>query len=143
VLELLHAAQLPEAGLAGSLGGGEEDQLGEAVLVAKRGGHVVGSAGVELYGDTGLLRSVAVDLGLRGCGIGGRLVEAALELAVTHGVREVFLLTEGAEDYFQRFGFRPFDRAEAPPAIRNSVEFASACPQSATLLKLELVPASR
>jgi amino-acid N-acetyltransferase len=50
------------------------------------------------------------------------------------GVRELFLLTTTAEPIFARWGFRRVDRAEAPPAIRESREFASLCPASAVFM---------
>src|SRR3989442_15450338 len=51
LLELLGQSALPTAGLADHL---------DTTLVAREAGHVVGSAALELYGTTALLRSVAV-----------------------------------------------------------------------------------
>ena len=36
-----------------------------------------------------------------------------------------------AADFYDRFGFRPFPRAEVPDAVARSPEFASICPSSA------------
>src|SRR3990172_8261693 len=68
IVEMLHGAGLIVAGV--------EDHLG-AFLVAADGERVIGSAGLEVYGDVALLRSVAVDEGVRGQGLGRRLVTAA------------------------------------------------------------------
>jgi len=38
-----------------------------------------------------------------------------------------------------RFGFRPIGRAEVPEDVRGSVEFVSACPESARAMDTELV----
>jgi len=125
VLALLEKNGLPKVGLEGHLG---------TVLAARRDGRVVGSAAVELYGKVALLRSVAVAKGARGRGLGGRLTRAALRLARRRGVETVYLLTEGAEGYFERFGFRPVSRAEVAedaPAVALSAEFTTACPTSA------------
>ncbi len=107
-------------------------------LVARRGASVIGSAALELYGEAALLRSVAVDETLRGQGIGQRLVAAALGLARAQGVRRVYLLTESAAAFFARLGFRPITRTEVTPAVQQSVEFISVCPQSAQAMVLEV-----
>jgi len=52
IVEMLRGAGLIVAGV--------EDHLG-AFLVAADGERVIGSAGLEVYGDVALLRSVAVD----------------------------------------------------------------------------------
>jgi amino-acid N-acetyltransferase len=106
--------------------------------VARLEGSVVGSAALELYGPAALLRSVAVRRDLRGTRLGGRLTEAALELSRDLAVAEAYLLTEMADLFFPRFGFRPIPRSEVPLGIRHSVEFTSACPASARAMLLEL-----
>ena len=110
-----------------------ESHVGNA-LVIRQGGKVVGSAALEIYDDGALLRSVAVDEALRGQGWGVRLVEAALDLAQRRGVRGVYLLTETAEKFFPRFGFRVVSRAAVPPGVRQSVEFTTVCATSGTAM---------
>lgn len=124
VLALLAANKLPQEGL----------EHGATVLVARDGSRVVGSVALELYGDAGLLRSVAVDAAWRGRGLGHALTDRALELARRRGVRTVYLLTTTAGEFFPRFGFRPIDRADVALAVRQSVEFTSACPASALVM---------
>lgn len=53
-------------------------------------------------------------------------------------MRAVYLLTETAAEFFARLGFRPIRRAEAEPAVGASVEFTTACPASATCMRLSL-----
>ncbi len=129
VLDLLAKSGLPEAGLAEHVA---------TTLVAQVNGRIVGSAGLEVYARAALLRSVAVDPVLRGQGVGGQLVESALALAQSRQVREVYLLTETAVDYFTRYGFVPVDRAVVDPQVVGSVEFTSACPVSAQAMQLVL-----
>jgi amino-acid N-acetyltransferase len=129
ILDLLDRSDLPRDGLA--------DHLGLA-LVAREGERVVGSAAVERYGDAGLLRSVAVDPAYRGQGLGAQLVGAALDLARQEGVKTVYLLTTSAPDYFPRFGFHLVTRDDVAPAVRQSVEFTSACPASALVMQVDL-----
>jgi amino-acid N-acetyltransferase len=102
------------------------------------GVRVVGCAALELYGCVALLRSVAAARDLRGTGLGWRLTEAALELFRHLDVEEAYLLTETADLFFPRFGFRPILRSEVPRSIQRSVEFTSACPASARAMVLDL-----
>jgi amino-acid N-acetyltransferase len=108
-------------------------------LFARHEDQVVGSAALELYGSAALLRSVAVSWSLRGSGIGYRLTEAALELSRDYGIEEVYLLTETADLFFPRFGFRQIPRSEVPHNVQSSIEFTSACPASAMVLDLRAV----
>ncbi|BBL80169.1 hypothetical protein RxyAA322_20230 [Rubrobacter xylanophilus] len=129
ILALLRSCGLPQEGL--------EDHL-ETALVARSGARMVGCAALEMYPPAALLRSVAVERGHRGEGLGLRLSEAALSLARRLGVREVYLLTETADGLFSRLGFEPVSRGEVPSPVRESVEFVSACPASARVMALRL-----
>jgi amino-acid N-acetyltransferase len=103
--------------------------------VAEHEGRVVGVAGMERYGDSGLLRSVAVAPEWRGTGVGRTLVDHVLEEGRTAGVREVYLLTTTAEHYFPRLGFGCVDRESVPAALHASAEFTGACPDSAVVMR--------
>jgi amino-acid N-acetyltransferase len=129
VLDLLQTHRLPPAGLADHLA---------TTLVARHGAAVVGSAALEMYGESALLRSVAVEPTLRGQQLGTRLTEAAFALARSRGVRRIYLLTTTAGDFFPRFGFRRITRADVDPAVQRSVEFTSACPASALVMACEI-----
>lgn len=107
-------------------------------LLAVDGQRVVGCAGLERYQTTGLLRSVAVDPGYRGRGLGTRLVGEALAAGRAAGLGEVVLLTETASDYFAGLGFAAIERADAPAAVRESVEFTTACSSAAAAMLLRL-----
>ena len=133
MLALMKRAQLPTDGLESHL---------EAAFVARNGDRVVGSAAIELYPDGGLLRSVAVDAGCRGTGLGGRLTAAAIDEAQRRQLPALYLLTTTAEDFFPRFGFERITRDEVPASVQNSIEFRGACPASAVVM-LKRLPASR
>lgn len=111
------------------------DGRARTLIVARDGARVVGSAALDLYADGALLRSVAVDEALQGRRVGQQLTEAALHMAREHGVAAVFLLTTTAASYFPRFGFEPIPRDEVPPSVQASVEFQSACPASAVVMR--------
>jgi amino-acid N-acetyltransferase len=126
ILQLLSAAQLPVDGLI--------DHLDSAVIArADRG--VVGCAALEIYADGALLRSVVVDDGVLGQGIGTRLTTAALDLADVLGKPAVYLLTTTSEAFFPRFGFVQIPRSEVPDSVQTSVEFRSACPSTAVAMR--------
>ncbi len=129
VLELLDSVQLPGEDLENHLDG---------MLVACRTGQVVGSATLEFYGESALLRSVVVDPGLQGRGLGVGLTQAALDLARERGVVRVYLLTETAGEFFPRFGFRGVARSDVAPEVTRSVEFGSVCPDTALVMQLDL-----
>lgn len=132
-MDLLQRTHLPAAGLP---------EHATHLWVAVRADRIVGSAALEVYGDAALLRSVAVEQGLRGQGLGVALTQAALERSRERGVREVYLLTETAADFFARLGFRRIPRAQAEPAVGTSVEFTTVCPASATCMMLSQTPAA-
>jgi len=126
---ILSQYQLPLDGL--------RDHLA-TTLVARENGNVIGSAALEVYEGGALLRSVAVASGRAHQGLGRSLTEAALQLAAAVHVPAVFLLTTTAERYFPRFGFVRVDRTDVPASVQQSVEFTSACPSSATVMRKRL-----
>lgn len=132
VTTLLRSLELPTDGVADWL---------DRYRVADYQRQVVGVAGMEQYGDAGLLRSVAVASGWQGSGIGRALIDQVLEDGRTTGVREVYLLTTTAEHYFPRLGFACITREEVPAQVQSSVEFTSACPSSAVVMRRKLADA--
>ena len=114
------------------------DRFPDAYVVARRGAELVGVAALEAHDRVGLLRSVAVAPGERGCGTGIALVADRLAAARTGGLASVYLLTTTAAPLFRRFGFGDADRAGAPAALTASPEFAALCPASATCMRLDL-----
>ena len=103
----------------------------------------IGAIGLEHYGDTALLRSAVVDSAWRGRGVGRALVDAAVQEARAKGVRELYLLTTTAEAFFSAMAFRIVARAEVPESVRQSVEFVSACPDSATAMAQSIAATPR
>jgi len=128
VVALLESCALPPAGI--------DDHFPHAFLVARgEDGALRGTAGVEIHGDAGLLRSVAVAETARGQGLGERLSRAAMELAAERGVRETYLLTTGAEGYFPRLGFVRVAREEMPASLDASEQLRGACPATAIAMR--------
>jgi amino-acid N-acetyltransferase len=126
IAHLLHENKLPLDGL--------RDHLA-TTIVASDGDVTIGSAALEVYDDGALLRSVAVAPGRQHGGLGGTLVTAAIDLARDRRVPALYLLTTTAERYFPRFGFERIERADVPSGVQQSVEFTSACPASAIVMR--------
>ena len=129
VLRLLQLNHLPLEGLTDWLG---------TTLVARRNGQIIGSAALEVYKDGALLRSVAVAPEAQGQGLGHELTAATIRLAETLNAPALDLLTTTAERFFPRFGFERIARADVPATVQTSIEFTSACPSSATVMRKSL-----
>jgi amino-acid N-acetyltransferase len=74
----------------------------------------------------------------RGTGVGRTLIERALSITRQRGIKDVFLLTTTAEDYFPRFGFACVSRDSVTEAVKESAEFKEACPASAVVMRKTL-----
>lgn len=127
VVSLLEGSGLPLQG------------LGRTELWTARGpdGEPVAVGGLEVHGDVGLLRSLAVHPDERGSGRGRLLAEHVVAQARARQLRAVYALTTTADDFLQACGFSVVDRSAAPDQLEASAEL-SACPSSARLLLLEL-----
>ena len=87
------------------------------------GEDVVGCAGLEVYGEAALLRSVVVAPERRRSDGGRRLVEAALAEARRRGVARVYLFTMNAGVFFGRLGFREVQPEEFEEGVRASRQY--------------------
>ncbi|MDH4068847.1 MAG: arsenic resistance N-acetyltransferase ArsN2 [Ignavibacteria bacterium] len=104
-------------------------------FVAEEDGSVIGAIGLERYEETGLLRSAVVDRSKQGKRIGSKLVDTLLRSARATGVKKLVLLTNTAEQYFARKGFRTIDRSTLDGPVTRSVEFTDACPSHAVCME--------
>jgi amino-acid N-acetyltransferase len=107
--------------------------------IADENRSVIGIAGFEFYGDDALLRSVAVHPTLQSRGIGSRIVDHMLSVARQRKIRRVVLLTETAQKFFERKGFKVASRSSITNGpMQQSTEFTVACPKSAVCMVLYL-----
>ena len=118
---------------------GVRDFLDDFVVATDPTGTIIGVAGAESYGESCLLRSVAVDKRFRGHGHGRILVETVLRNAKAKGVRAAYLLTDDASHYFKQLGFDVVDRHTVDESVKASREFTELCPESATAMLRVLV----
>ena len=131
VLTLLRSAKLPETGVAESF---------HDFVVATRGDTVVGAGGLEIAGNDALLRSVVVHPDERGTGTGQAITARLIADARARGLDSVWLLTETAPTFFERFGFRTSERSGASAELRATDEFTSCCPSTAVAMSRRARP---
>jgi amino-acid N-acetyltransferase len=125
VISLLQQQNLPVADI-------DEDKLLYLLLDGER---TVGTAGLELFEDCGLLRSVSIIKEEQGRGYGRIINEQMENEAKESGIRCMYLLTTTAKDFFGKQGYLAIGRDEVPEAIKQTAEFSSLCPSSAVLMK--------
>ena len=112
------------------------ERWGHYFVVREDDGRVVGVAGLEVHGDDGLLRSVAVDPDYRGQGLAASLVEAALERARSGCSCARSTCSRPRRATTSRGAASPTARARRRPrAIRESWEFRIGCPSTAAFMK--------
>jgi amino-acid N-acetyltransferase len=97
-----------------------------------------GVVGLEMHGEHGLLRSLAVRRGATGRGVGRALVAHVETVAQARGAHGLWLLTETADAFFARLGWISVARNTAPPSIAASRQFAGLCPATATCMRRTL-----
>lgn len=110
------------------------DDIGDLLdhfLVAVLESDLVGCAGLEFSGTVGLFRSLAVAPRYRGRGIATELCARMADRAMRMGVRDLYLLTTTAEEFFARIGFDRIDRDNLPEFVRGTREFRFLCPSTA------------
>ena len=96
---------------------------------------LAGVVGLQPKGDVGLLRSLAVAKAYRRRGLGIELVRKIEEYARSQQIAVLYLLTLTADGFFARLGYQETDRASAPPALQETTEFKSLCPQTAVCME--------
>ena len=124
---LVHDAGLPLDGLG---------DVPTDVFAAHDRDLLVGVAALEHHGRHGLLRSVAVRAGRRGEGIGTALVAAVERHARAAGVDGLYLLTDTAAAFFAERGYEVIARSSGPAPVMASVEWATACGDTAVPMVL-------
>lgn len=110
-------------------------QLQHFLKVEDTNASTIGVVGVELKGNAGLLRSLAVAEAYRRKGLATQLVNKIEAYARSKKVDTLYLLTLTADFFFSARGYLKTDRKSAPPEIQETTEFKSLCPQTAVCMK--------
>lgn len=99
---------------------------------------LIATAGLEKYESIGLLRSVSTMLEVRGKGFGKIITAETENYALQNGISEMYLLTTTAKDFFAKDGYALVNREGVPEEIKQTKQFSSVCPSSATIMKKDL-----
>jgi len=134
IVKLLSQAKLPAQDLT-------PEKLKHFFVAKAKDGSVIGTIGVELYEDVGLLRSLVVHPSYQGKGLGKRLTREVESFAQQKSNKTLFLLTTTATDFFPKLGYQVIQRDRVPMAIAKTEEFKNICPVSAVCFFKNLDPA--
>ena len=126
---LLTSSDLPTSGL---------DYTKDLLVGYYEDGIMVGTGGLEIYGDYGLLRSLSVKLGTRGKALGTAITEYLIKQGKERKLKGIYLLTETAHGFFLRKGFQDVRREEVPEPLKASSEFSHDCGPAAIAMHLPL-----
>ena len=130
VLTLLTLANLPTLDI------GENVEL----FSLETNENIVGTAGLEIIGNIGLLRSVSVLESQKGKGYGHLIVQKLESYAKIQNIEALYLLTTTASEFFEKkCNYQIVERANVPTEIQNSQQFSSVCPSSAVVMKKVLI----
>ncbi|QKI83526.1 GNAT family N-acetyltransferase [Kroppenstedtia eburnea] len=115
ILQLLQQAGVSEKGV--------DRHLGNFLLVEEPlEGRKVGTAGLEIHGDRGLLRSFIMERNAWNAKTGMELIAVVLSFVQRLELKEIYLLTGVSPKIFECFGFQPVKWEELPGEIRDSVD---------------------
>jgi amino-acid N-acetyltransferase len=127
-ITMLQAHSLPTSDI-------DEDKL---LYILLDGEKPIGTAGLEIFDDCALVRSVSVIKESQGKGYGKIINDEIEKFAKESGINCMYLLTTTAKDFFDKQGYCSIKREETPEAIQQTAEFTSLCPSSAVVMKKRL-----
>jgi amino-acid N-acetyltransferase len=110
----------------------------EHFFIAEIKNKLIGVVGLELYGEFGLLRSLAVESSYRNKKIGKQLYNQIAMYAIQRKIEKLYLLTTTAATYFIKLGFKEIDRNKVPIGIQSTNEFQNLCPSTAICMMKKL-----
>ena len=127
-IEILQQQNLPTSDI-------NEDKL---MYLLMNGEKIIGTAGLEIFDDCALLRSVSVINEEQGKGYGSIINEEIENYAKESGINCMYILTTTAKDFFDKQGYCVIKREESPVSVQQTAEFISLCPSSAVVMKKKI-----
>ncbi len=104
-----------------------EDEDASHFFVLRNENGFVGCVALDVFGEDGILRALAVKKECRGVGYGWMLADAVIAEARHRGIRRIYLLTNTASDWFaSKHGFRIVDLSTVAPQVAASATFPPA-----------------
>ena len=143
-MQIIPASAQDDSGIKALLGACElpSDDINSSHMgnffILQDSGQTVGSVGLEICGEFGLVRSLGLLESWRGRGLGIQLVEHIEGYARSQKIRSIYLLTTSADRFFARLGYQTIPRENAPESVQKTTEFQSICPASAVCMFKEL-----
>jgi amino-acid N-acetyltransferase len=125
IKSLLNDASLPSVDIGNHL---------QNFLVLETPTNLIGTIGMECYGDMALLRSLAIQESFRKKGYGKELYKALKAKLEKLKINYVYLLTETAEGFFSKEGFQKIAREDVPHSIKQTQEYSNLCPEGAVCM---------
>jgi N-acetylglutamate synthase-like GNAT family acetyltransferase len=107
-------------------------------VVARAEEIIIGVVGLEVCGEYGLLRSLAVVPKYRNHGVARILHSHIFSQARRNNLKELYLLTITASGYAIRLGFREINREKVPQPIQATLEFQTLCLRTSICMVLSL-----
>jgi len=114
------------------------EDAGIKLFVAKVKNNIIGVIGLEQYGSSALLRSLAIKERHKNKKYGRDLINYLLEYCINNKIQDLYLLTTTAEKYFKKLDFSRIKRENTPVAIKKTKEFSDICPTTAVIMKKSL-----
>lgn len=108
------------------------------LFLAYKSSNCIGIIGLEQFGEIGLLRSLVIFDKYRNHGYGKEICNCLFDYAKNKKIKEIYLLTVTAKNFFEKIGFSLVKRKHVPEEIKNTGEFSHLCPDSAACLKINL-----
>lgn len=116
------------------------EELIEHFLVAERKDQpgIIGTAGIEIHGKHGLLRSLVIDAASCDPSFSLHLLEFLISFARQQKVENLYLLTGRAAGLFHWYGFQTISWHEVPLQIRESSHLEQYRPREMAIMVLPL-----
>jgi len=108
------------------------------LVVAEEGRAVVGAIALEVFGRSGLVRSVVVAPERRRQGLGRELLRSLSSRASELGLKEFYAIADDGRAFFTALGFEPVGDEEITGPLRLSRAFRSRGAAGAPVLRLAL-----
>lgn len=130
ILEILKRVGLPTAGV--------DNNIIHFLVATSKSNELLAVIGMEIVGTDGLLRSLACNPNFCKQGIAAELIANALIVARKQGIKNLYLMTQSAEKYMQKFGFKTVERQDIPEDLLKQSELNFACSTCSTCMSLAL-----
>ena len=133
ILQLLQDARLNQQGV--------DEHLHSFLVVEEQtdaGNQIVGSAGMEIHHEHGLLRSFVMKKAPWNGRVGLQLFGILLSWAEQRGIKELYLLAGVTQSFFLQIGFYPIKWEEIPKPVRASEHMRQTGMERRTPMRIRL-----